>query len=228
MSQYREDLIEKMLGIYREARKQREEIDLSNERQQAMLNEISELDYDELLNVLMSDVAIAFEKLNSEDNQFSRRTLLRSIFAFVEGVIYTLKQEILLQAKHNREFDLKPEEMLACREEIFQVEKTGEIKSLTKYVDLLSNIRLTFKFYAKAFSIDYKLDISGGAWQSFQRSLKVRHRITHPKHKSDMNITDQELVEAYTSYQWIRVRILEIIHTRIQSLKNQRAGEVQF
>lgn len=217
--------LEELLEKYYDARKQREEIELSNACQQAMLDELASLDYIKLVTILTSDVSFSLENLNKEDNEFYRRTYLRNIFAFIEGVIYTLKQEILSKERHSQVVMLRPEEILAIKEKAPQVKENGEVKEVTKYTELISNVRLTFKYYAKVFNVSYNLDVSGELWGYFRDSLNVRHRITHPKQDSDMSITDEELVKSYLSYKWFKHCVLKISHERIQVLKNQKAGQ---
>ncbi|MBK8509505.1 MAG: hypothetical protein V9G63_04095 [Candidatus Competibacter sp.] len=218
-----EIMLANILNQYYESRKAREELEYSIQRQKEMLDELEKSDYQQLINILIDDVVNSIQKFNEQDNQFNRRSVVRNIYAFVEGVIYTLKQDILVKLKYSYAINLEPEEILILREQTPQLEKSGKAKAVTKYVDLLSNIRASFYYYAKAFNIVYKLDISENHWTIFQKSLKVRHRITHPKAESDMDISNQELAEVYISYAWFKSCVTDMLNIRAETIKNRHS-----
>lgn len=229
MDQFKkENNLESLCNELYEVRKSREELKISNQRQQAMMAELEHLEYLKLLDILITDVECSIEKFNQDDNQFTRRSFIRNVFSFIEGNINMLKQEILVKLKHSRIIKLEPEEILVLKEESPQVEKNGKIKATTKYVDLLTNIRVTFRYYTKIFDFKYDLDVSKQYWQIFQSSLKVRNRITHPKVESDMDISNQELVETYISYFWFKQCVINMLILKAKAMKEQKLGEVRF
>lgn len=229
MDQFKkENKLESLCNELYEVRKSREELEISNQRQQAMMAELEHLKYQKLLDILITDVDCSIEKFNQDDNQFTRRSFIRNVFSFIEGNIYMLKQEILVKLRHSRLIKLEPEEILALKEESPSVDKNGKIKAITKYVDLLSNIRVTFRYYTKIFDFKYDLDVSKNYWHIFQSSLKVRHRITHPKVESDMNISDQELVDTYISYFWFKQCVINMLTLKAKAMKEEKLGEVRF
>jgi len=43
---------------------------------------------------------------------------------------------------------------------------------------------------------------SDSGWSEFQKAVNVRHRLTHPKKNTDMNISDAELTSLHEAVRW--------------------------
>ena len=224
----KENLIEEKLLEFYELRKSNEDLEESNRRHKLIAEELAAKNQESLFGTLHDDVIHSLMELNKTDTQFMRRTHIRALFAFIEGCIYMIKQEAFIHQKHKKESNFTPEEMILLKEETPYLERSGKVKKIPKYVDLLSNIRFTIECYKKTSNLNYELDVHGKSWQSFHNSLKVRDRITHPKNSSDMEICDNELKESFLAFSCFKQIVLDLFKLKVEKLNEQRPGVSTF
>src|SRR3954465_5264311 len=88
----------------------------------------------DFLKALSTDVEYCYDKLESEDSQFWRRTFIRAMFAFAEGFIFRMKQSAI--DIHNLEGNLFDEaELVFLKEEDtreFILNRKGETEIQSK------------------------------------------------------------------------------------------------
>jgi hypothetical protein len=148
------------------------------------------------IQVLSDDVEQAIKVVNAEDSPYTRRALVRAVFAAVEGITYDLKQICL---KFSKVIQPDPPytdaEMAMLREESYEVDDKGRAHTRTgvKFIPIQANFRFALQMYSRLTGADLILDLCDGGWESFKKSLEVRHRITHPKKLADFAISDQEM-----------------------------------
>lgn len=156
-------------------------------------------EFSQLYVELLDDAASSFVKPSGELSAAERRTFVRALFAYIEGTTYAYKQTFLnlgLGAK------LSDAEKACLREETYSVNDRGEVVIQTATIRCLSNIRLAFAISRKVARSRHNLDISGEGWQCLRKSLVVRHRLTHPKKRSDLDVSDEEVEDAKTAFRW--------------------------
>lgn len=145
-------------------------------------------DLDEILKVLGQDFIDVTNKLFQDASNFWLRIYIRAFFALVEGATYSLKQ-IAIQAN-----DLQPcltdAELSLLKEITCELNENGEVKLRSRYLEILSNIRFTFKAIKKVFKMEFEINFIDNGWQNFRDSLKIRHQITHPKNAHDLLVSE--------------------------------------
>ena len=185
--------------------------------------------------ILLADVRLYQQKfLEEEDNEFWRRGLIRAIFAYIEGLIFSmkkfavfshyisrngrlksqstkstdmesLKKALAIELKRIAEGIFTPYELLYLLEYEMGLNDKGEVKVIGKSkIPLLNNLLFAFRMYGKIFDIEFRLDKSGIGWQSLRESIKVRDRLMHPKKAEDLSISIPELDKAIKAYTWVR------------------------
>lgn len=153
-------------------------------------------------NVLYSDIAECAKKLREDDSAFWRRAFIRSVFSFIEGCVYSMKQVAIKEAEL-LDVILPREMMTFLAEETYQLSESGDVTVKQNYgVRISSNIRFVFKCYAQLYLIKDEIDVGGAGWGSFQESLKVRNRLTHPKCLADTLVSDQDLKHTKQATKW--------------------------
>jgi hypothetical protein len=156
-----------------------------------------------LMPLLMD--AAECEKLltDNHDSQFYRRLYVRSVFAYIEGSIWILKQ-VCLKAKsiegHYRKISIPEYSILI--EESYDLKNNGDIKKVSMYVNLFDNIKFTFKTINKLFKGDINLGIGTSSWDKLILAKKIRNRINHPKNETDMIISDEEISACEEASGW--------------------------
>jgi hypothetical protein len=157
---------------------------------------------------LIDDVEWAKSNLITQDNQNARRAYIRSLFAFIEGSIWILKQIIVNVVAKTEE--VPPAELALLSDISFELKSNGEVKESTKYLRLPDNIKFTFKTLDKYYK-NGNLDINEKDWSNFQVCLKVRNRITHPKKIEDLEVSSSEIICCDKTYSWFCGLVIKYI-----------------
>jgi hypothetical protein len=156
---------------------------------------------------LLDDLSADIQAAAKAESQTERRSVVRSGFAIVEGLIHSIKGMIL------DDLHLNPglhsiAEVAMLREEMYGVDRTGEIQTQPKFISTDANLRFTIKMLCRGTS-DGSLDLSGRGWQAFKSSLDVRNRLAHPKQLSDLTVTDSEIRAFIEGLNWFLKNVAE-------------------
>ncbi|KAF0140859.1 MAG: hypothetical protein FD122_2032 [Stygiobacter sp.] len=174
----------------------------------------------EMSEFLYYDFNEGIDLLSKNDSQYLRRSFIRSLFAAIESVIFGMKTEIL-----NRLSEANPPfttgELVILEEKSFTIDKSGDIIESPKYLELKKNIRFVFRTYGKCYGTQLELDVSGTDWKNFTELVEVRNRITHPKTKNDIIITDDEINKSKLLFGWFSKQHINSVTVTTDALKNK-------
>ena len=87
------------------------------------------------------------------------------------------------------------------REETYSVVR-GKARVSVKFIPLEENIRFTFGMLLSTAGVPFRLAGDDTGWAAFCRSLRVRHRITHPKNAAELEITGEEMEDLSQGHLW--------------------------
>jgi hypothetical protein len=152
-----------------------------------------------------------------------KRLIVRSIFAFIEGVIFQLKQ-LALMAVAEKPGLLKPEEIAVAREEDYELDDSGKITMTKAKLRFRANFRFAFGLIIKANNVDpkYMPDFGSHEWEILCKAIAIRDRITHPKTKSDLVISENEIRDTLRAYDWVYSQVfLVTIRVFQQATRNR-------
>lgn len=170
-----------------------------------------------IYETLSNDLRICIEELKKDnDSQFWRRTLIRTVFAFIEGLIYGMKQ-ITLEMSDVFELNFSQSQLALLSEQSYDLNEKGLAKAKPKFLELTSNVRFTFDAFSQAFKIDFSLKVDDSDWLSFRQALKTRHRLTHPKKTKELIVSDDELHTALKGLAWF-TRSTDEIFSKVKGL----------
>lgn len=161
----------------------------------------------ELNKISASDMwRLGIDLLNSPDDQFVRRTGIRTFGAHVEGVLHRMKQIALETAV------------------VTKVEFTeGEVKKLKgeERKDFGENFRFTINIYARAFRTDFELPDRNNSpgRRSFNTVIGIRDRLMHPKTAADFHITDDETNHAVGAWEWFQSELGKLLNSTMKSFE---------
>lgn len=167
--------------------------------------------------ILMHDVIDSLRRVKQDRSQSVKRDLIRTMFAAIEGSVWGYRKHVSSIAKSVDE--LTPVMDMAFSESTYSVSKTGDLESQPRFIPLPSMIRFTTQV-ARKISPDLEVDFGGTGWLEFQRAIAIRHRITHPKSTTDLEITDNDVAVVTRSLFWL----LEIIQ-EVMEATNLRAAD---
>jgi len=155
------------------------------------------------------DPAIDVE--SDEDYQFWIRTLIRTFFAHVEGLTYAMRQ-LAIAANESGVLALAAEEVLLLRELEYRVDvDRKEIRSRPKQNRVLENVFLAFHCFPRVFGVSFAPEYGNNGWNLFQRSLKLRHSLTHPKDREALAVGRQVAIEVTDSFQWFGNQVQNLL-----------------
>lgn len=155
-----------------------------------------------LVKAVAEDLKHVTSMRGKVDEQFYRRSLIRTMFSLIDAFCYHLKQESLSVAKHNPiTFSKRTLEVLTET----RINKSIEGSQTTRpyYPSPQENLRVAIRTYAKVKS-GFVPDHIRHHPIVFAISKKIRDRITHPKAADDLVVSNEEFREAILLLQWLQ------------------------
>jgi hypothetical protein len=168
---------------------------------------------------LLTDTSEAEENLEKQpDSPFARRVYIRSVFAYIEGAVWILKDACLhAKPKVGTVRKVSSAEVALLQEESYQLKENGSIRITKMNLNLVDNIKFTFQYINHLFTgtIDLQLDKEIGT--HLKVSKEIRNRLAHPKQISDLTISDKEIELCQKVAVWFNVKTQEAIELMIKS-----------
>ena len=160
-------------------------------------------DISDSLMPMLEDGKWAEGALEKDDNQFTRRAYVRSMFSIIEGSIWVLKQTILqATVPKGRIVKMSVAEYSLLSDRSYDLKSNGIIQEKVKYLKLPDNLVFTFGLLAKYFGAEFNLGIGEVEWENFRKAQVIRDRITHPKAPAEFNISDAEIAICRATSTW--------------------------
>lgn len=169
-----------------------------------------------LTKSLMDDV-IDYLAEGDKDSQIWRRTFFRVVFAAFEGIIYSTKHRTLLISKIT-ETDLPIGQTVLLSETAFDLDDNGTIREMKAKIPFKKNLRFAFRTPPAVAGKSFTADYSGEDWRAMTESVKVRDRLTHPKHDTDLTVSDEEYRTLSLAVRWFLAATQELLIIQQQAL----------
>ena len=176
--------------------------------------------------ILWKDLGSTREALqNNPNSQYLRRQLVRDFATYVEAHTFYLKKVVLvvqqmlfqliqldspLKARLNEFFSMefKSSEIQLLREQNAEVDENGGVRSTTKYIQTTRNIRFAQAAYLRATKASFPVEYRSHGWAALREVIVLRNRLTHPKSKEDLIVTDEALENLIAANDWFRATSL--------------------
>jgi hypothetical protein len=133
-----------------------------------------------------------------EVDDFHARQFIRAIFAYLEGTSFAIKAWPVDRLSVAKKITL--EERWVANETAFEL-RNGSVAEKMAKIRLDENIAFAFALLDRLHGMGPTLDKSQKWWSSLQSSIKVRHRLTHPRRTEDLHVLPSELFEAMDAEQ---------------------------
>jgi hypothetical protein len=168
-----------------------------------------------LLRPLLDDLVECEELLQRADTQFARRTFIRSLFAFNEGFLYWLKENVRqwLLDKGWRTNTIQVSKLELLADSSYRVNRVGKMESEPTRIPYLNYCAFVLRSAAECRGLDANQLFSDNGWKGMQVSLEVRHRITHPKKPEDLEISNEELDSTREGHRWLIASLVKILRS---------------
>lgn len=155
------------------------------------------------------------------NRQTARRLYVKTFISLVESVLFTLKSEALKTDSSK----LSQAELALLKDKTYELSNKGEATERIYLGNIEKNLKFAFRCFAKAIDINYNPDYSGVGWQSFQKTVRIRNRITHPKFAIDMSIDDNEQETINKAHNWFVENYRALLGGAIEKL-NSHLGKL--
>lgn len=181
-----------------------------------------------LVSNLGQDYDVVLNDLNVDSSdQLKRRTLVRTLFAMIEGVLYVFKQFVLVQHEHGS-LELSPAEYALLTEESYDLRENGRIRTSSKFIKLTTNLKFSFSIFAeKLVGQQFEIDTNTQDWANVVRAVEVRNRLMHPKSEADLQVSDLELDYIKTTAHWFNNHFQQLISASVQVAKQSTLKRIR-
>lgn len=158
------------------------------------------------------------ESLPTDERFFWCRTFVRSCFAMFEGTIAMMKRVSYYYGETWYNYPFTPGEIAALTEQTYRVAR-GEIVPESMRISLVENLKFAFVIFAKIYDVPFKLDTGSHKWESFQKAIKIRDRLMHPKAYADVHAFAELgfVIEAASWFQQECTRLFTLANARLAS-----------
>lgn len=181
-------------------------------------------DLSEMFQIQVSDVEYWWAEVRKSKSIFARRALARSIFSFIEGVCFRLKKSALAAHSNRKIFDNA--ELSILREESYEVDQKGSAIVKQKMVPTLNNLKFSVLCFAKAHYASYRPDFGDSGWESLQKAILIRHKLTHPKENADLDVHDDEIQKLWEAYLWFNKSITLTLTSAVRGILEMTKGQL--
>jgi len=156
-------------------------------------------------------VNIETERLrNKNENELLRemqpwfRIVIRSTIATIEAICYKFKQVTILICDYRKK-PLTPTE----REKLTEKKQDEDGKFRNYYPETKANIKFALKKIYYALDLHFEIEDHEG-WKKLLDTIDIRHKLTHPKKKVNLDISPQQYNDASTGFCWFSKKIKEL------------------
>jgi hypothetical protein len=167
-------------------------------------------DWIRLEEALNGDAVDSFKVAIKDPTPMNKRTFARAVFAYVEGMAHLMRQNAL--ALHKASYiKYEPAELALLKEESYWLDDQGRVeKRPERRIGLRRMLRFSVAMFARFFDPAYTLDCSGDGWRRFCEASEIRHRVTHPKSGTALDITNEEIGVTWSAFTWIHDQLRAI------------------
>lgn len=151
---------------------------------------------DELLNlsnILQGDAVQNYQALLADyENQVHRRSFVRSCWAYVEAVTFSVKQYTYSVCQMGT-VNISQDEYAFLGNMSVMVDIEGNIQIQRDPTKTLANVKRTFKLSSEIFELEWRLNFGSKGWENLRDSLQIRHRLTHPKSVAEVMVSPRDI-----------------------------------
>jgi hypothetical protein len=192
-----------------------------------MVNETNNLEkevQESFLRILVEDVIILIERHDIDPTQANKRDLIRTIFAAIEGLSWSYREDVRSNA--NTIDPLPPLMELAFTETSYFVSEKGHVQEQTRFISMPAMIRLTSRV-AEQICPELKIDFGVTGWTDLQLAIQVRNRLTHPKKISDLQVSKGDIEISQSALLWFLTLTNDVLEATL-SVSKQYLSEFQL
>jgi len=168
---------------------------------------------DPMFDALSSDYDKCLDHLESEDTQFWRRTICRTIFSIFEAMNGLLKEKAIEAAcsADKKSRSITRIELLLGND--WRILKDGKLEKQPLRPPFLNYTAFILRALAEESNAEPTF-FSDSGWNDFKKAVEVRHRLTHPQKNTDMNVSDAELTSLHEAVCWYYNATITVLNNK--------------
>jgi hypothetical protein len=167
--------------------------------------------YRGLITVLVEEVQGLAQLWQSDTSQFAKRTIVRTAFSVVEGLVNLTKQYLLDTNMHI----FSPEEIVALKESTIRINQKGDVEEKDYFPRVQENVLFAFNMLQKATYDKHDIDRKSPYWKKFGELTNLRNVLTHPKVCSNLQISSTHLYDPAITMLWLLDNAVEVACVRM-------------
>lgn len=161
------------------------------------------------IKLVAEDIEEALQLARASADPRAYRSAVRTIFAGAEAVLWYTKSIALAAAKQDA--SCSPFELAALADETYTVAANGEVKVRPNFIPMTTSLKLVSRMLSRGQVSNADLSLPKDIVASFEEATKLRHRITHPKSESDLQVTQHDLGSAMSAWATILTLGLNVV-----------------
>jgi hypothetical protein len=160
---------------------------------------------EQLRGTFIHDLDVARERLRSPGEEFDRKSFVRAVFAYIEGLTSARKDIALRYASVNGgPVEWSRAELALALEEKYELTNSGEAKERSRQPPrgTAQNVLFGFRLAARVARRNWKPDLNSPGYKNFDLALEIRNRITHPPTIPDSRVTQEDVDIVQRGLEW--------------------------
>jgi hypothetical protein len=153
--------------------------------------------------ILAEDVEAVRALGQADPSQFAVRALIRTYFAFIEGLAHQMRQVAIACAEQDGKL-LKSADVGALKEVRYILTDKGEPKEKPDFQKFLPGLLLSIRCFARIHGGDFQADTSDRGWKAMREFVELRNRLVHPKSSAALRIEEPDVEIAMTAAVWFK------------------------
>lgn len=180
--------------------------------------------------VLFSDLNKCKEHIDPKTTGFWDRAYVRFFFSMVEGIAHRMRQVLI--TSHEQGFTkLAPNELALLREERYELNDRGKIRTRTAFANFLPSIQFTLRLFSRTYGLEPVFDSAKqhAGWTAFRKAVAIRNRLTHPKDARELIVTGSECKVVELADAWFQslfMRLFEVSSAEIDLFADQQSKTI--
>ena len=167
--------------------------------------------WQENLNALWTELAHDIDEASAHvtksQSDASKRWHVRALLNIVEATNTNLRTSLaeLLVARHQMaDTPLDIHQLYLLLDEAVMLRQNGKRRLAPHRLPLVPLTAFIFRSWAEHLEMDPGQFFSDSGWDSFQKTIKIRNRLTHPKALEDLNITEEDGSIILAGFNWYK------------------------
>ncbi len=166
---------------------------------------------------LAKDMEFIQNNLSDGSNEmFWRRMFIQTLYSHLETTVIMMK----LSTKYSTEiYTPTVQELYIINAQTFSIKENGVIETKPAKTNLISDLMFALKLFHKSSGSKKFEQIDSKNLNTIKAFIKARNRIIHPKSKSDLDLSFDDLNKYYLGWEWLQTEYTNLLKQKREYLE---------